>query len=154
MARWTITIAYLPRCSPCTRRDGPCVGAGRSSDYTFSLHAQGWPAVSRRGSLATMVLPARAGMARPPDPPPQLPRGSPCTRRDGPVLCGHRVRVKGFSLHAQGWPTIHEYGPRRYHVLPAHAGMARGAVMLKPVVVRSPCTRRDGPTGLICDLER
>ena len=73
------------------------------------------------------------------------PVGSPCTRRDGPTLSTNAGTLRGFSLHAQGWPSTTYRTTFFVDVLPARAGMARPKRPLRGLPDCSPCTRRDGP---------
>ena len=72
----------------------------------FSLHAQGWPYLQLKISLHESVLPARAGMARYMSGAQVDSAGSPCTRRDGPLMDSGPAGRRRFSLHAQGWPGL------------------------------------------------
>ena len=154
----------LPR-SPCTRRDGPGLCGMFFRGALFSLHAQGWPCLSRNSQSLVTVLPARAGMARHVSRRVLPQRCSPCTRRDGPHPRTQKIIVDQFSLHAQGWPdlrlfpelvetfSLHAQGwpgfsiyeARLCVVLPARAGMALLEAQNEWVLCCSPCTRSDGP---------
>ena len=64
MARPLTRRHPLGMSSPCTRRDGPVDAEFYERLAGFSLHAQGWPVISRNPLRGILVLPARAGMAR------------------------------------------------------------------------------------------
>ena len=147
MARSCVLYLAVGGSSPCTRRDGPCDRTSRVDRKTFSLHAQGWPGVCIATDTTTLVLPARAGMARAGGNTCGYVTRSPCTRRDGPKgLLRHHYLTK-FSLHAQGWPDLPRGVKGLPGVLPARAGMARSCVLYLAVGGSSPCTRRDGPSS-------
>ena len=145
MARvWRLVDARLDS-SPCTRRDGAWSSQRFAIGCPFSLHAQGWPDHLAHAAWNLLVLPARAGMARPGGDRPGGHRGSPCTRRDGPNPLDNNWTRGLFSLHAQGWPTDLITTIWRWFVLPARAGMARKDPYRSSHSACSPCTRRDGP---------
>ncbi len=155
---------------------------------TFSPHARGWPAQERPGLLhqarsprtrgdgpadvdkiwaVLSVLPARAGMARGNYKPAIPPCRSPRTRGDGPwdddtgnggwfVLparagmartnAASLVLPGSFSPHARGWPVRHAVV--LLHLLRSPCTRGDGPVVLDPGVgegLRSPRTRGDGP---------
>ncbi len=136
--------------SPRTRGDGPSyLGKGCFKEQCSPRTRGDGPLECPPASVATRVLPAHAGMARLIPPPP--PRGcrSPRTRGDGPNQKAIRLgewlrspRTRGDgpdermadALQPVSSPRTRGDGPHtdenRWNVegvLPAHAGMARGA---------------------------
>ena len=137
----------LSECSPCTRRDGPSIISLTHASRKFSLHAQGWPGQCNLINVDHSVLPARAGMARFFAIQFCAVRRSPCTRRDGPATQSRHQLLRLFSLHAQGWPDPDTDWKPEHCVLPARAGMAPSSNTIASRILRSPCTRRDGPVS-------
>ncbi len=134
----------------------------------FSPHTRGWPGSHARSGNPRRVLPAHAGMARRWGRPwPSGAEFSPHTR-GWPVERGSPIGRKRRSPRTRGdGPSSTRPSSALARVLPAHAGMARAATVIRSPTstfsphtrgwpgrsmrealdaVRSPRTRGDGPS--------
>ena len=94
--------------SPRTRGDGPTLLAKCLTPKQFSPHARGWPGAARFAALDLT--------------------GSPRTRGDGPKGVGATAALTVRSPRTRGdGPLTRQPDDDSLPVLPARAGMARGA---------------------------
>ncbi len=121
--------------SPRASGGGPETGLGAVRMRTFSPRERGWSVRAYIGRDIPEVLPARAGVVRPPRRDSTSRPRSPRASGGGPLSGPMPVRVWVFSPRERGWSAAAARVRRRPGVLPARAG-----------VVRHPClTRLAGP---------
>ncbi len=85
---------------------------------------------------------------------PQVAPCGPRARGDGPQIRDFLADCTGWSPRTRGWSPDPRLPGRLHWVVPAHAGMVPRCADRRPVELRGPRARGDGPGGKRIDLEK
>ena len=137
--------AFLSRCVPRMRGDGPRHATGKGNADKCSPHARGWTVPVPLRSAGNRVFPACAGMDRHPGRVRGTEVSVPRMRGDGPALIDIICAAVRCSPHARGWTDRVLAHVVQHGVFPACAGMDRALRGRRTCRSGVPRMRGDGP---------
>ncbi len=135
----------VSQCAPRARGDGPGQKYDALEQAECSPRTRGWSPPHRLRPLATLVLPAHAGMVPGGGPAPWSSCCAPRARGDGPRSPSTRLPPMTCSPRTRGWSHRRRHVERRRQVLPAHAGMVPRSCAAATSRAGAPRARGDGP---------
>ena len=139
---------------PRPRGDGPTRSAGRCGSGRVSPPTRGWTRRRVRRVHGAVGFPAHAGMDLCRHNGRSLRRRFPRPRGDGPSQLGRPAAHRQVSPPTRGWTSSTPSRRVSESGFPAHAGMDLIWVKNRPVMVRFPRPRGDGPLEPQSDRDR